>query len=260
MYGPEQRLPLIRAALARGIPRLRVFQPHEHELLLVCAGPNVRGEIDNIRRLHDENHPILAVKGAHDFLYDHGIVPEMAIAVDPQPHTVKYFQRHDDKTLYLLASQCPIELFDLLEGHRMRLFHCAGPTTADALREYAEGNPVESEHVTVAGGSSSGLRAFNIAYLLGFRMLHIFGMDSSLGPDRLRKVNGEQLDPEKDIIHMTVGDRTFETCGAFAAQASEFQDILERMGDLKVKCYGDGLIPAIARHRAETTECKQCLI
>lgn len=260
LYGPEQRIPLQRAALARGIERLPLYAEHDKELLLVCSGPNVKGEVETIRKLHDEGHPILAVKGAHDFLYDNGIAPEMAIAVDPQPHTVKYFQRHSDETLYILASQCPVELFDLLSGHRMRLFHCAGDTTRKVLKEWAETSTTAEEHITVAGGSSSGLRSFNVAYLLGFRMLHIFGMDSSLQPDGQRKVNGEYHTDDKPTLKVMVGERTFDTCAAFAAQASEFQEIIDRLPDLKLRCYGDGLIPEISRHRARTTECKQCLL
>ena len=245
----EGRIEHIRAALERGLEEFGPSKEHDKEICIVGSGPSVKSQIKKIRSLKKKGCFILAVKGAHDFLFQHKIQPHAALAVDPQPHIIRCFRKKLPKgepirPAYLIASQCCAEVFDYLKDQRVILWHLLATSSYDVLKG----------KIQIGVGSTSGSRGMVLAWLMGFRRLHLFGFDSCLegtGESKLRKITGERWGGVREsgkreaILELVCEGKTFFADPAMAAQASEIQDVIKMLTNAKLKAYGKGLIQTI---------------
>lgn len=227
----------ILSALERRLP---TFAPalcaHDGTFVVVASGPSMPSQIGAIRS-DSQTRPVCAINGAYDYLIDCGIVPNLFLTVDPRPMPQNVTRPHQD-TIFLLASRVNPELFDRLKDHKVMLWHSYG-----ALEEHQFYKPAPS----VGGGSTSGLRAITIGWLMGFRKFILYGMDSCLAEDRLTKrFTGEHAGV---VIDVTVGNRTFYCNGAMAQQAQEFQELYRTFPGISMECRGGGLLAAIIEER-----------
>ena len=108
--------------------------------------------------------------------------------------------------------------------------------------------------LAVGGGTTSGLRAINIGYLLGFRNFVLYGYDSCNRADGLKRFTGEHTGPAIDIWVGGPSGKKFNCNMAMAQQANEFQKLFEVMGDITVDVKGPGLIAEIMRVRNEQAQ------
>jgi uncharacterized Rossmann fold enzyme len=269
----------IESALQRGLPEFADSPPHNGEVVLVGSGPSVRPFVKEIRKHKDKGRLIIAVKSAHDFLIEHGVVPHIALGVDPQAKIKSAFSRRRREVTYFLASQVHPEVFDHLKDYRVILWHL--------FTGKAREKEVLENKLKVGGGSTSGMRALTVAYLMGFRKMHLYGFDSCIRTDML-KVTGENvkgIEPfveeakaatgshdydvlfdwiankhqgRAPVIKLYVEGRTFWADKAMAAQATEFEMMLNVLHGVQIKGYGDGLIQHLIRNGANTgrPDCK----
>jgi uncharacterized Rossmann fold enzyme len=235
----SQPLDAIRVNLARGIQE---FAPsivaHDGSMVIAGSGPSLPAFIEEIRQERANGRPILAVNGAHDLLCEHDIIPDLFLTCDPRDlrHNLR---RKNMQTIYLLASRCAVEVFEHLRGHRIVLWHSQGhPTEMPALAG------VKGK---VGGGSTSGLRAIAVAYLMGFRNMVLYGFDSCNDAEGKKRFDsGNQF----LTMPVVVGERTFTCSVAMAGQAQEFQNSTYGwMPGLHLDVKGDGLIAAIVEAR-----------
>lgn len=238
-YGtPDTNGANITSALARKLPQLTpALCAHDGHLVVVGSGPSLPDFLPEIRAERELRRPICAVKGAHDFLCSNEINPDLFLCVDPRDRT-ENIQLANDDTIYLMASRCDPVMFDHLQARKVILWHSFGVI---AEGDYYKGNSA------IGGGSTSGLRAITVGYVMGFRNFVLYGMDSCLAADRLTKrFTGEQAGQVIDVI---VGDRTFYCNGAMAQQAQEVQELMNTLPGLHLDVKGDGLIAAIWEER-----------
>ena len=249
----EGRLEHIEQALARGLEEFGPSQPHDKEICIVGSGPSVKKQISKIKRLKEEGAMILAVKAAHDFLIQKGVVPHAALAVDPQDHIWKCFQKklpkgEVERPAYLIASQSHPSTFDFLEDQRIILWHLLATSSAEKLKG----------RIQIGGGSTSGSRGIVLAYMMGFRKFHLFGFDSCLEPGKnpdnmLRKIDGQKWGGEEreKIMELVCEGRAFYADPAMAAQANEIQQVFAMLEGAQIKAYGKGLIQTVIKANAE---------
>lgn len=240
VYEDDQLLDHLRSSCKRPIQHFWPSPAHDHEICLVGSAPSVKGEVQKIRALQEKGAYIMAIKAAHDFLIENGVIPNMAIAVDPQPHIKKCFslKRHD--VFYFLASQCNPEVFDYFKGYKVVLWHLL--TGKDGEKE------IFGEEIALGGGSTSGMRAITLAWAMGFRKLHLFGYDSCLDGDQL-KIDGTTVG-EKEVFKLWIEGREFASNPAMSAQTTEFEKVMNSFkGQLQVRVHGDGAIPWLAKCR-----------
>src|SRR4051812_48167354 len=76
----------MRLALERGLPLLPECGDHGGTVVLVGSGASVKGQLESIRKQRESGYVIVAIKDAHDWLLENGVVPDYAVAVDPQEH------------------------------------------------------------------------------------------------------------------------------------------------------------------------------
>src|SRR3990167_855282 len=73
-----QHVSAIDTNAARGLPELSPSViAHDGTMVLVGSGPSLPTFIEEIRAERERGRPILAVKGAHDLLCQHGLEPDL---------------------------------------------------------------------------------------------------------------------------------------------------------------------------------------
>ena len=239
---PEELCSNIRSSLARGLPELApALCTHDGTFVCVASGWSMPDYVEEIRAHRKAGRPIVAVKAAHDFLCENGIEPDLWVNLDPRDRT-SGIQRHNAHTTYLVASRCPPITFDHLKGRKVLLWH--------SWSEGPEIKALGAGKLAIGGGTTSGMRAINIGYILGFRKFVLYGYDSCNRADGMKRFTGEMTGPTMDVWVGKNQDREKFTCNAaMAQQANEFQMIYTVMPDITVEAVGPGLIAAIIRER-----------
>ena len=256
--GHHEIIKHMRLAMHRKLRQFYRRDAHDGEAILVGTGPSVDGCIEDIRRLQAGGATVFAIKGAHDYLLDHGIHPDVAIAVDGQKKIAKLYQNAQPDCMYLIASQCHPDVYDALDGQLVVVWHCYTDKAHRYWANWLKRKKRKDKIFFVQGGSTSGMRGITLAYLCGFRKLNLFGYDSCLRTpeqfevddqgaplfkpeEQLLKITGEKN--EKELLVAVVDDRKFFCDPAMALQGNEFIPQVQAMGDVRVRVFGDGFIP-----------------
>lgn len=248
----------VKSSLARGLSE---FQPatvfNDGHLVIVGSGPSVVSHLDEIKQERANGRPICAVKGTHDWLIENGLEPDMFVSLEPRQRPFKHTSA---RTTYFVASRCPPELFDQLKDREVIIWHAAASKPVDVAPAPDKTELQWDElHLTeecepwrgrfgVGGGTTSGLRAITLGFLLGFRKFILYGMDSCLAKDKFTKrFTGENIGVGK-LVDIIVGGRQFWCNGSMAQQALEFQEMY-KLPNISIEAKGDGLLAAIIAER-----------
>lgn len=231
----------IRSALSLNLPELvPACCSHDGTFVIAASGPSLPQFVEDIRKEQEKGRPICAINGAHDFLVENGITPNLFVSVDPRTTILGNVKHKQSDTIYLLASRCHPELFQHLKDCKVLLWHAWSDEPECDIWKGKFG---------IAGGTTSGLRAINVAYILGFRKFVLYGMDSCLDKDKdTKRFSGEKVGPGL-VVDVIVGGKRFWCNGAMAQQATEFQMLYRYMPGLTIESKGNGLISAIIEAR-----------
>jgi hypothetical protein len=175
---------------------------------------------------------VFAIKGAHDFLIENEIIPDVMVMMDAKPDQVRYVKNPNPDVEYWIATQCDPSVFTALEGQNVIGWHGAGVTA-----------PVSGRYV--GGGRSTGVRSIGLAASLGFTILHFFGCDCSFLDGNAYSTN-EGDKKIKKICDVEVNGQTFVSTMDMVGQAFDFMEALCHPLCPRVIIYGDGLLPTIA--------------
>ena len=230
------------AAIARGYPQVKEAQPAKSgAILLVASAPSVKGQLELIKKMKAAGSPIVAIKGAHDWLIENGVTPDYALAIDPQEHRIAFY-KPQPSVHYMIASQCHPAMFDNLDGYQVTLWHLY----------VKKGQDRPKNCMLIGGGTTSGLRAISLFYVLGYRQFELFGFDSCNDGEVLR-VNGEGLKDGDKLIEVKIDPQgeTFYCNTAMALQAEHFQTYYDYLPDATFNGHGRGLIQAIIKKREQ---------
>lgn len=257
----------VHSSMARDLPSLALLKDAEPGgTLLICGGGPSIGDLEQIkaiRKLAKRGAKIWAVNKTHDFLLTKGITPHYGCLLDPMPWVAGYIAKPRSDVIYAIASQVHADVFKSLAGQRVYLWHAGvdyggvGYPT-DILENQYRGR----DWLVIPGPTTVGLRSILVGYALGFRKFHLFGLDSSM---RLGDVSArlhaydkpKPRDAEEGWVTLRTkkGEQRFYTNSHMARQATDFEETMERIGDMvregkmqpiSVTVHGDGLIPALA--------------
>lgn len=246
ILGGEEARPHVVSALSRGLPELTpAFVAHDGHFVIVGSGPSLPHFVEEIRAEREKGRPICAVKGAHDFLIENGIVPELFITTELQDR-VHQLKRKNKETVYLLASRVNPVMFDHLEDCNVLLWH----SWAESER-FSELNG----KTLIGGGTTTGLRAVTVGYVLGFRRMVLYGFDSCVDQEGKKRFDSGVMRDDQ-LVDRWIAGRRFLCNHAMALQADEFQQYFGKhedgqplYPDLTFDVKGDGLIAAIIAER-----------
>lgn len=220
------------------------------KVAVVGSGPSAKDCVDLLKEWDGE---IWGVNGAFAWMIHRGIKPTAFIALDPEDILKDYLTVMPDNATYYVGACCHPSVFDHLAGKNVRLWF-----PIDGQVKFPFGA------VPVHGGTTCLGRAPNLAYLLGWRDVHIMGGDSSFTTKS--HVYGEAGYPP-GTFPVEMGDKVFYTTRQMMQQACDFAEQMvewARPGPngeppLSVALYGDGLMPALYKHQSDAGVYEQYL-
>ena len=232
----------MESAAALGLPEISSVSPIQPTpIALVGSGPSVASQLPALHRLRAQGVPIVGIKDAHDWLIASGLVPDMAFAVDPQAKRARCFRVPSHDVHYLVASQCDPGMFEHLAGYRVTIWH----------PYVRHGQTRPKNKILIGGGTTSGLRALSLFYVMGYRHFLLFGYDSCMDGSNLR-VDGSGVADGDEVTEVKLDpkdERGFYCNPAMALQAQDFQEYSWFMPDATFEVFGDGLIAEIVKRR-----------
>lgn len=184
--------------------------------------------------------PIAALNGAWRALVAKGIMPTYVVCYDPTPENADWFKDAPCSPVYLIGSRVVPEVFDLLQGKNVRIWHLA-----DSL-EYQAG---VSPRAQVFGSHTIGLHALNLMAAIGYDHMELYGYDSCyslLGEHHATDQPWGQTEP----MPFQVGDTMYIAERWMAAQVQEFFKIVEaNRHDYTVDVKSPGMLKAVLDER-----------
>jgi len=106
------------------------------------------------------------MNGSHNFLIEHGIIPDLFFMVDARPINLPFLSMANDHTTYIIASQCQPEIFEALADRKVlvwQMFH--DEHGIRAIKESAG----EREAPCFVGGHNVGHSCLTAVWALGYK-------------------------------------------------------------------------------------------
>lgn len=249
----------IKHAIARVNGRVTPHEgaPHTESIAVVGFGPSLVDTWEQVRAFGK----VVSCSGSHKYLIERGIVPTWHVEVDPRAHKISLLgDPHPDVT-YLVSSTCCPEYFDHLEkglGERFTtnvlLWHVFD-STEEGIRTLPAGE------WAVTGGCDVGLRAIALAAFLGYRDIHIFGIDGSAkGDDRHAATHPHGKQKYAEVEYPDNSGRLWLTTPAMLEAARQTRHELEQMPNVRPTFHGDGLTQAMMADYVPSGESKGAIL
>ena len=219
------------------IPRVKerlypVESVSDEEIAVVCFGPSLKKTWSELKNFKT----IITCSGAHKFLLERGITPTYHVDLDPRPHKVEMLGTPHKDTTYLIASCCNPNMLDKLEGFKVKLWHIyANETNQNLPLVYPRGEWI------LTGGCNVGLRCLVIARVLGFRRVHVFGMDCSFPKDSGHHAD-THTNASKKSFETPYGGKMYYCEPVMLDYARTFFHEVEQLPDMTFKLHGEGLL------------------
>ncbi len=257
----DQSIENIKVTLGKPLPyiqKLPEFQKvkgNDKPIALIAGGPSINNYIDDIKKFKTT----IACGSANDWAMNNGIIPTYAVICDPDPISINYYQKLDTETKYLISTACDPKIFDHLKDYQVIAWHCHSDEIAEKIKTQNIMPP--TEYYAISGGCTVGLRALNIAIVLGYTNIHMFGFDSCLGEkDKHHAYDFSDVSEELGVIYnIKIGDElnptspTFRCAGYQLAQASNFREFyIHHHHMFNPTVYGNGLIAAMLEDMANS--------
>lgn len=220
-------------------------EAHDGAAVLIGGGPSVRSRLEAIKYRQSQGQTIFALNGVCKFLNENGIIPDYQVLLDPQEFLTSYIGVAKD---YLVASQCHPSVLAAVPDPT--LWHMAVEGVEAQIPETGE------DLLMVGGGVTVGLTSMCLAYSMGYRVLHCYGLDSSY-EDQTHAYPLPAIDAAKILHKPVAGERVCVTTGGkkfistlcLTKQAQNFPKLCDDLMDLgcTVTLDCDGLLWAIVQ-------------
>lgn len=241
----------VRANRVRGLPKLHessVWKTQNGKsLAIVGGGPSLRKTLGELAEFPGD---IMVCGSAHDFVVNSGIQPTYAVVCsarnDEGERPADFLKTPVPSCEYLIATCCHPDMFHALDGYSVTTWN---NYFDEKHEEIYEGEPI------VGGGSTVTLRGISLAYMIGYRDLHFFGLDSCFeDADENHAYDAGAHALEHELTRVRIGGpdgREFLTHIAWLVQARDFQQTLSVAGHLMSwTVHGDGMIAEIMKQAA----------
>lgn len=227
----------------RGYGRLKQIPISDtNTISIACYGPSL---LDTWQALKP---PIISMSGATKFLSERGIIPDFHVDMDPRAHKVAHLKPPIDGVHYLMATVCPPETWEVLNGHRVTLWHTYSGVDDQGKNTYDWVGQHDPGELVLRGGSTIGLTALHIAGVMGYRHFEIHGMDGSyVDASRTSRHAGVHYGrPQQDGITWDAEGVTYHTS---KIMANAVQETLNTVKNFPMFCvfHGRGLTQALVR-------------
>jgi uncharacterized Rossmann fold enzyme len=233
----------VKANSERDLPWFTGHEKQKGACVIVGGGPSMRDCLDAIKAHRRRGAKIVTVNNALTYLHDRGITPDVHVMLDAREENVSMVQNAPKNVRYMLASQVHPCVFDALKDHNVSVWHNgmgSGEELGEILKPWWDSKPI----CLVPGGGTVGLRALNLAWLSGYRKIHLYGFDSCYHEGQ-HHAYSQSLNDGEPVQEVVLADKRYTAARWMIRQAAEFQDAYRHLTaeGVKVMVHGRGLIP-----------------
>jgi uncharacterized Rossmann fold enzyme len=230
----------IRFSRSLPLPWLQLSESVLDEpVMIVGGGPSVRAFLPAIKAQQQAGWKVCALNGAMTMLAEIGVKPDYFVMLDARLVNVKFLYGANAEH-YLIASQCHPAVFEVLEGENVTLWHPNFPGIKDIIGD--------TTCALIGGGTTVGLQAMSIMYVIGHRQIHLYGFDSSYSNGMGHAYPQPANDGERTEEYF-VGGKSFTAASWMVRQVMEFQSTAAQLAHAgcEIAVHGFGLLPEMAR-------------
>lgn len=234
----------IESACKRDLTWIKQIQDHDKHVCIVGGGPWLPDALNEIRAMQRFGHQIWALNNVHDYLIDRGIIPNACVLLDAREANAEFVKNARDDVLYFVASQCHPAVFNALAGKKVILYHNATEGAFQLLDRISTRPQIHY----IGGGGTVGMKAIALARFHGFKVFHLYGMDSCYrGGDG--HAYPQALNDNDRVIDVACEGRAFKCAPWMLGQANDFKELARMLvqEDCLITVAGDGLLAHIAR-------------
>lgn len=247
----DQLIKNIKSACALPLPWLQGGHAvHDKHAVIIGGGPSLKNQLAEIQRRQEEGQVVFSTNNTWKFLLENGIEPDYHVMSDARPENADFIPDNTNDTEGLYASQCAPEVFKF----KSTIWH----PFLQGIKEVI--GPDERNYAVVGGGTTTGLKAIAIAFILGYRKFHLYGFDSSYEEGNHHAYK-QALNDSSKVIEVIVNGIKFETSPWMVTQVDDFKElapILVNDEGCEITIHGNGLLPYVAtllvRSQTEDTE------
>ena len=207
--------------------------------VLVGGGPSIKACLPVIRLMAANGATVFGLNNSARWLKQRDIHPHYQVILDARPEMADMIL-DDGECVLLASSQSNPPVQDRADYLWNAHF--------DGINQFLPENDSGASALTVCGGSSVGLMAISLAYIMGYRKFHIFGYDSCYSGNKHHAYKQTLNDGEK-VIDVLFEGKIFKCAPWHAIQAREFQNLAASLIDLgcEISVYGNGLLQLMAK-------------
>jgi len=238
----------VKRNLARKLPEVKPANPRQDALYIACAGPSLRDTAHEV----EGKANVWALNGAHDYLVSRGLKPSHGVAQAPEVGILDSFKLVRPDVEYLFASCTNPDLVDrvIAQGGKVVFWHAKCPEKWRVNYKTKD----KSRYLTMGGGTV-GLKALDLAYMLGFREVHCLGFDACISDDgRIGPDLPLYEDRKQDVRIFLHKGRAFRALPSYARQVEDFGITVRPLTGLNLTFYGDGLMQWAVKGMQEAHE------
>jgi SAM-dependent methyltransferase len=221
---------------------VKTEDPHDRIAVICGSGPSLADNLDEIKSRQEKGEELFALNGAASFLDRNGIHPDFQVIMDAQPCTAELV---GPAKTHLFASQCNPKCFEMAPG--AKLWHS---TYGDLEVDRQDGFPEhDSDYCLIGSAASVGNTALVLLYAMGYRTIHIYGMDSSHHDGQGHAFHQAINDGDPcTIVHYN--GKEFVASFTMKLQADSFIPRAKQLQDAgcEIYVYGSGLLPEMWNH------------
>lgn len=230
----------------------RPLETVEFKKVCVCgSGPSLSYSLEKIKKRIEMGFKIAAVNGSYKWLVSKGIIPDYFFMVDAREDlNLSFLSNLQKDTVHIIASQCHPQIFEALKGYKVQLWQVDNYEGAgDLIRKL-------SPKATILGGASNvGQSCLNALFVMGFRIIHLFGFDGPVRSDEPLETKPAQhafdqpQNAGEELREWFFEGERFIGTGTNAHDALMFVDrykTFKKLG-LDIQVFGDNLLQKMAR-------------
>jgi uncharacterized Rossmann fold enzyme len=241
----------IKANVTRDLEWFSGFDKQSKAVVIVGGGPSMRDSLQSIKDHRRRGAKIVSVNNALAYLHDRGVTPDVHVMLDARPENAQFVENAPKSVRYFLASQVHPCVFDALTDHNVVLWHSGmhdGERLMEIVKPWFDEGPHQRPVVFVPGGGTVGLRALNLAWLSGYRKIHLYGFDSCYHDDA-HHAYAQPLNDGDATMMVALAGKQYRCAPWMVRQAMEFQENYRALVDQGVRIFvhGRGLIPDVWR-------------
>lgn len=225
----------IKSAHVRNSAWVETLPAHSIPAVIVAGGPSLKRSVGTIKRMQRDGAHIFALNNTVSFLLERGITPDCHVLLDAWEEVVPYI-RTDAPMRRYYASQCDPRALDMA-GDELILWNPHIINLETVISDLHE--------PTIKGGSTVGTRVLYLTHALGYRNLHLFGVDSSYENG---KGHAYSQVAYENTLKVKFGGKDYCSAAPLVGQVQEFRRLLPEILTLgcAVVVHGDGLLPDVA--------------